>query len=1044
MKICSGCGQVVAEEINTCPACGAAVAAGRAAIDDFRILEVLHEGYSSILCKARRDGEDRPVMIRIFTRHSGVDTRLADRLKYELEKLQALPETYFVRHLAIRQSTDGLWYRISEWVDTLSWGTLLSTGRLKDSRTILHLFGQTASILDGLHRIGHIIPHLILDDILVYENDAGRLSVKIDFKLSRFLDPQLDRPGPMLARLIAMHPDIVNRRPLDHHSDIWSLGKVFVEVLCADPEITNLHDRVDALPVPPAVRTLIRLMLSEDPELRPRSMAEVAAALVQVDDRAIRAATERYEEETRGTTRALLRRVNVRLGLMAVLLAAVIAVGVRLWFHLTATGQDSETALIGYANQYAGSVAFMVVDYWLMRGDRRVYHNRAEGTAFLADDQGHLLTNRHVACPWLEDRPLMVLIGLLGQRPEQLQFDYRIHLWFEGQRAFSRLPGLAESDAVEDIYVTESAFGTQGPRRLRIAGVAPAPVKTWERLHAPLRDDFAVLEIDAVPPGLKPLPLAKGFSADDLPKLTPLITLGFPLGSRTQAETVNVSVTSGHVRRTFENMFQVDTSLHPGNSGGPFIDARGRVVGLATIVAIGWAKGPVPVATPLSDIGLILPITKAALFLDEIRAGKIKWDGEIDVSLEQRLERITDTARRREWKKARDLADRELEASRAPPLVMAAAVMHLCTGDHEGGRRLFDRVLSIDPDNNMARLMILVTDWLEERDFTDACRQSLTSLDWRSPDEFIGYLARLLAGDVNVQTAVAGGYTLAERSWLHLIAGLVEARRGRMDTARSLLETAALDADIDDWSLYLAMSQLERIQQLRMEQAADGPTGQDYRIHSEAFAPRMGQALADKDRRRAELAPLRAALQRSDNDPAAHRALLKQLRDAQPDNKDVIVAQAYYAAMDDDWETALGYSRQFLSLPGRTNAAKLSVGLLEPGILNLQGETAQARKRLEAYLQRITSPWYRALGGCLLDAGRQAEVTSRAGQSPEHLLTGHTALGLWAEGGGDAPGAIRHYREALMSYLDHRIEYDFAMARLKRLRQMAARPVSER
>lgn len=40
-----------------------------------------------------------------------------------------------------------------------------------------------------------------------------------------------------------------------------------------------------------------------------------------------------------------------------------------------------------------------------------------------------------------------------------------------------------------------------------------------------------------------------------------VIALGFPLGSRTQTNTVNVSVTHGNVRRTFENMFQVDTSV---------------------------------------------------------------------------------------------------------------------------------------------------------------------------------------------------------------------------------------------------------------------------------------------------------------------------------------------------------------------------------------------------------------------------------------------------------------------------------------------------
>ncbi|MBC2742148.1 MAG: trypsin-like peptidase domain-containing protein [Desulfosarcina sp.] len=1035
MKICSQCGQVVAEKVNMCPACGAEVVAGRTAIEDFRILEVLHEGYSSTLCKARRDGEDTPVMIRIFTPNSGVDAHLADRLKHELEELQALPDTYFVRHLAIRQSTDGLWYRISEWVDALNWGTLLSTGRLKDSRTTLRLFGQIASILDGLHRIGHIIPHLILDDILFYEDDAGALKIKIDYKLSRFLDPQLDRPGSMLARLLAMHPDIVNRRPLDRHSDIWSLGKVFVEILCADPGVVDLQNRVDDLPVPTEVRTLIRLMLSDDPELRPRSMADVAATLARVDDWAIQAAAQMHEDETRTAPRALLRRVNVRLGLMAVLLAAVIAAGSVLWYHLNALRQDSEVALVGYANQYAGSVAFVVVDYWLQLGDRKIYRNRAEGTAFLADDKGHLLTNRHVACPWLEDGRLTVLIGMLGQHPEKLHFGYRLYLWFDGQRAFSRLPALADSDEVEDLYITESAFSTQGPRRVWIAGVAPAPVKTREQVRSPLRDDFAVLKIDTVPPGLQPLPLAKGFSTGSIPKLTPLMTLGFPLGSKTQAETINVSVTTGHVRRTFENMFQVDTSLHPGNSGGPFIDAQGRVVGLATIVAIAWARGPIPVATPLSDIGLVLPITKAAAFLDEIGAGKIKWNGEIDVALEQRLKQITDTAHRRDWDDARDLADKAIEETRTPPLVMAAAVIHLCAGDHAGGRRLFDQVLSIDPEKNMARLMILLTDWLDERELTEGYRQSLTALDWRSPDEFLGYLTKILAGEVNAQEAIVGGYSFAEKSWLHLIAGLVEVRRENMDAAWSLLEKAALSADTDDWSLYLALSQLDRIQRWRMVQSIDSSTRRDYQTQLQAFEGRLEQAIAAKEELSTKMAPIILALQRSEIDLETQRSLLKNLHDTDRDNSDILIAQAYYAAVDEDWNAALGHSRQFLALPGRTNAGKLSVGLLEPEILNRQGETAQAHDRLKAFHERIADPWYRALSGCLLDPELQVAVTAKAGDSPENLLTGHTALGLWAEGSGDVAGAIRHYREALMSYMDHRIEYDFALGRMKRLRQ---------
>jgi hypothetical protein len=162
---------------------------------------------------------------------------------------------------------------------------------------------------------------------------------------------------------------------------------------------------------------------------------------------------------------------------------------------------------------------------------------------------------------------------------------------------------------------------------------------------------------------------------------------------------------------------------------------------------------------------------------------------------------------------------------------------------------------------------------------------------------------------------------------------------------------------------------------------------------------------------------------------------LKQLYETDRANNYILIAQAYYAAMDEDWEAALDFSRQFLALPGRVDDGKLGMGLFEPEILNMQGETDHARASLEAFRQRIADPWYLTLSDCLLNPEHRTEITAKAGENPVHLLTGHTALGLWAEGSGDVPGAIGHYREALTSYVDYRIEYDFALGRLKQLRQ---------
>jgi hypothetical protein len=214
MKLCPKCDQPVAEEVIICPVCGNEIGEGRKYIDDYRIVDVLREDHASFICRNIRERTGEMVMIHLYSPIAGVNEEIADRLKQELERLKQLPDKGFVRHYAIRKSTDGLWYRISEWIDTESWGSLLTSGRLRDRQIAFDLFFQMASILTVLHNEGYFIPHLILNDIMLVRAENGRLEVKIDYKLSRFIDPKLDRPSPMLKKLLNVHPDIVNRSPL--------------------------------------------------------------------------------------------------------------------------------------------------------------------------------------------------------------------------------------------------------------------------------------------------------------------------------------------------------------------------------------------------------------------------------------------------------------------------------------------------------------------------------------------------------------------------------------------------------------------------------------------------------------------------------------------------------------------------------------------------------------------------------------------------------------------------------------------------------------
>ncbi len=1022
MKRCPRCNQPLAEAIAVCPACGQDLSPRRERIDDYRIVDVLHEGHSSLLCRAVHEPTGEPVMIRLFTPQSGVNEEIAARLEREIEKLARLPPDGLVRHQAIRRSREGLWYRISEWVETESWGSLLGSGRLQDVGTLLDLFVQTAETLATLHAHGHFIPHLILNDLLPVTRPDGRLGVKIDYKLSRFIDPRLDRPAPMLRRLLEQHPDIAGGRPLDFRSDIWSLGKIFVELLAGDLEIERPETKVDELRIPRELAVLLRVMLAEDPDLRPQSMAEVAGSLRRIREGLRRAPAASASPPRR--TRSLL-----------VVLALLFAAAAAVWWAVRGTGRDTEALLEGFANRYARAVGFVLVDYWLESQGERLFRNVSEGTAFLVDAAGYLLTSRHVVCPWLEDPRFDAMVRYARDRGIEIRLGYRLYLWFEGERAFNRAGRLIENPDLTDIYFLENAYTNEGPKKIEIAGVGRPPVRTRQLLRSPLKDDFAVIRVAPLPPGIEPLPLDSEMDPRRLPKLKRVIALGFPLGSRTQVDTVNASVVRGNVRRTFETMFQIDASLHGGNSGGPVIDERGKVIGIVSAVAVDFTQGLVPMITPVWDIGLILPIPEAVRLLLDLKAGQAKWNGVPDYTIERSLEAIRTAAEAGRWAEARALADEKLARSPQPELIAASGMLSVCMGDLLGARERFRKALSLDPEDDAVRWMLVWIDRLAGTREAEAERRRLEALDWRSAGEFPGYLLRVLEGREPREAALAGWTTAAEKAWVHLLGGHLELEAGRLEAAESLLETALKAAEIESWERFLARSKLDEVRKLRRRAFAAEAERTAHRGRVEGFEQELAELLAEKKRRRPEIASLRGRLAYAELPHDEKRALLAALLAAEPENRQARAALAFAEAAAEAHGEALAHARAFLESGARENALRMSLGLLEAGMLRRLGREDEARARLVGFLERTTDPFFDAVAETLLGRRSEEALRAEAGEIPEQVLVAFTAAGLWAEGAGDRKAADRFYRDAIGSFLDTWVEYDFALERLRRLRR---------
>lgn len=242
---------------------------------------------------------------------------------------------------------------------------------------------------------------------------------------------------------------------------------------------------------------------------------------------------------------------------------------------VVSTGTGSEAAPVGApratplaGNRFDPAAIFaqrspgVVTIYSVFAGGAR----SSQGSGFVASAEGHVLTNSHV-------------ITNAGEGEADVRGADRVYVVF------------ADGDRL------------------------PASIVGWD-----LFDDTGLITFDPESHAVSPIPLG---DSDSVVVGEPVAAIGSPFGNENSlavgvVAAVSRSIPSLTSRYNVANAIQIDAPINHGNSGGPLLDARGRVIGINAQIRSesGTAEG----------VGFAIPINAARRSMEQLIAkGRVAY-----------------------------------------------------------------------------------------------------------------------------------------------------------------------------------------------------------------------------------------------------------------------------------------------------------------------------------------------------------------------------------------------------------------------------------
>lgn len=670
----------------------------------------------------------------------------------------------------------------------------------------------------------------------------------------------------------------------------------------------------------------------------------------------------------------------------------------------------TDDALQQVVSSHQSSVFLIITEFGLKEGAEVTFRRIASGTGFLVSG-GRIVSNCHVVAPWTEAEQaeeLQQASSGPGDKPRE--FFCRIWVHQAGGKAFrpvARLSAGTMETTLEDVYHAP-LWRTDGPTpSLKVAGVYYGRSETRQA-----DEDVAVVQVLPHGQWQKFQPLE--FDPRPPSPLEPVVTIGYPLAGQVEDVLALQMPVRGATRRCLTNgVIESTLVCHEGQSGGPLLNARGRVVGIvASNLSPSGSELLGLFSAPEHLVNFAVPAARAQELLARIENRQPVWDGQVDYGSNAKCRDALQLAWTGQLVKAHSYFYWTISARTDPGFLTTDALFRLARNDVAGARSCCLQALALAPQHHRARFFLLLTSYDDPRANLTEIGAPLFGLDWRASEhgEFYAYAARLLLGHIPANAANLGtAESRWERAMLNYVGARMAWRKQQRPEAVRWLAEAWRGADLSDPISLIIAGEIDRQRQARARQEDWRPTA-PARFVKDVRLSRDAASLLEQ--------------------MSEHPATAARLMRLDPMNAaSYQAAQCYYWTQQGEWAKAREASLQFLRQPRRRDSANYLAMTLFHAQLMAFSNPRQSRDELTRFVQQVPATnWYARVARCLEGHG---ELADEADQDGLHAVTLYTALGLKAEAERNRRLASRCYLQVVASRQTNFMEYTLALARLK-------------